>query len=88
MLMRLHSHLRRIILVAATILAIGAQAAAPEDKVTSAGGRAGLELKAQQSGKVKIIVTLNLPRPFRPAGYLPPSSRRHSAMRSPKRSHS
>ena len=67
---------RRWLAAFACVVALGAQAAPPDTanaaKVTSPGGNAALVAKAG-NGKVKVIVTLNLSTPFRPAGYLPPS---------------
>ena len=55
----------------ASMVAAPAFAAANDAKVTSAGGRAALDQKSQAGGKVRVIVTLNLRRAFRPPGHLP-----------------
>jgi subtilisin family serine protease len=86
MLNNLRALARRLLFVVAFALVLGAQAAPPDTsrtndfKVTSAGGRAALNSKLQKLGRVKVIVTLNLSVPFRPAGHLPQESAQDQRM--------
>ena len=80
MLINFYMLARRCLILVTFALMLGAQATpldtlkSNDSKVTSAGGRAALDSKLQKSSRVKVIVTLNLPVPFRPAGQIPQDS--------------